>query len=153
MTLADLELAFVIARVAYQTEVDEGEPYLVDPDNATFEILPPGTWDSKSEERAEAWTIIMGEEGDRGIMRAEGATLAEAAAEFRRVVRLRHRAQQHLRPRDGPGRHRPRRGVVGVAQPIRNPVPQPPGLRAGLFFAHPSKGVRDVQRQRPRRPR
>ena len=45
MTLADLELAFVIARVAYQTEVDEGEPYLVDPDNATFEILPPGTWD------------------------------------------------------------------------------------------------------------
>ena len=33
MTLADLELAFVIARVAYQTEVAEGEPYLVDPDN------------------------------------------------------------------------------------------------------------------------
>ena len=89
MTLADLELAFVIARVAYQTEVAEGEPYLVDPDNATFEILPPGTWDSKSEERVEAWTIIMGEEGDRGIMRAEGPTLADAAAEFRRVVRLR----------------------------------------------------------------
>lgn len=89
MTLADLELAFVIARVAYQTDVGEGEPYLVDPGNVTFEVLPPGAYDSKTEKRLEAWAIIMGEEGDRGIVRAEGGTLAEAAAEFRRVVRLR----------------------------------------------------------------
>ena len=88
MTLAELEHAFVIARVAYQTDVG-GEGYLVDPDNVTFEILPPGAWDSKTSATLAAWTIIMGEESDRGIMRAEGATLAEAAAEFRRVVRLR----------------------------------------------------------------
>jgi len=101
MTLADLELAFVIARVAYQTEVAEGEPYLVDPDNVTFEILPPGTYDSKIEKRVEAWTIVMGEEGDRGIVRADGATLAEAAAEFRRVVRLRAATVRSMLGPDG----------------------------------------------------
>lgn len=89
MTLADLELAFVIARVAYQTEIGGEGSYLVDPKNVTFEILPPGAWDSKTETTIAAWTIILGEEGDRNIARAEGATLAEAADEFRRVVRLR----------------------------------------------------------------
>mgnify|MGYP000914628340 CR=1 FL=1 len=88
MDLASLEIALVTARVAYQVEVN-GEPYLVDPDHVNFEILPPGAYDSKTEEHLKAWTIILGEEGDRGIMRAEGATLAEAAQEFARVVRLR----------------------------------------------------------------
>lgn len=88
MTLADLEVALITARVAYQVEVG-GEPYLVDPDNVTFEILPPGTYDSKTEKTIDEWAVIMGEEGDRSIARASGATLAEAVREFARVVRLR----------------------------------------------------------------
>lgn len=88
MDLASLEIALVTARVAYQVEVD-GEPYLVDPRNVTFEVLPPGTYDTKTEATLTAWAIIMGEEGDRGIMRAEGATLDEATSAFARAVRLR----------------------------------------------------------------
>ena len=88
MYLSELESVLRTAVVAYQVE-HNGKPYLVDPDNVSFELLLPGTWDSRAEKRVERWTFVMGEEGDRSIARAEGDTLAAALDAFAALVRER----------------------------------------------------------------
>lgn len=86
MNLLDLAETLNRARVAYQVELAEGEPYLIDPDSLFVEILFPGQWDACMEMRVDGWTIALGEEGDRKLVRGVGLTLGEAAVALRRAV-------------------------------------------------------------------
>lgn len=101
MYLSELESVLRTAVVAYQVEHGEGS-YLVDPDNVTFELLLPGTWDSTAGKRVGRWTFVMGEEGDRGIARAEGDTLSAALDAFAALARERANAVHALLDGDDP---------------------------------------------------
>lgn len=101
MYLSELESVLRIAVTAYQVEHD-GKPSLVDPDNVSFELLLPGTYDSRTEKRVERWTFVMGEEGDRSIARAEGDTLAAALDAFATLVRERANVVHALLDGDDP---------------------------------------------------
>lgn len=101
MYLSELESVLRTAVVAYQVEHGEGS-YLIDPDNVTFELLLPGTWDWAAGMRVERWTFVMGEESDRGIVRAEGDTLPAALDAFAVLVRERANAVHALLDGDDP---------------------------------------------------
>lgn len=75
-----------LARIAYQTQLDGDDAYLICPDNFTVEILWPGEWDATIDVRVEGWTIALGEDNDNKLVRASGPTLGEAAEALRRAV-------------------------------------------------------------------
>jgi hypothetical protein len=88
-----------IARIAYQVQIT-GEPYIVDPDDVTAEILFPDQWDDSTQTRVDGWTIILGE-GDRKV-RGVGATLADAAAALRGAVDARAAKVREMLREGGP---------------------------------------------------
>lgn len=85
MNLLDLAETLNRARIAYQVEVDD-EPALIGADNLVAEILFPGQWDEVTETRVAGWTIVLGEQADRKLVRGVGLTLGDAAEALRHAV-------------------------------------------------------------------
>ena len=88
MTLAELQRVFELARVAFQVQLPGDNTYLIDPDSFAVDVTPPGGQDAR-DEHADTWRILLGEEGDGGLAKGEGATLDEAAEELRAIVEAR----------------------------------------------------------------
>lgn len=81
----DLQHAIELARLAFQVEIPGDERHLVDVDSLTVDVAAPGCQDARRS-RADTWRICLGEEGDGGLARTEGATLAEAVEAMRVLV-------------------------------------------------------------------